>query len=432
MEWFRASARRYRWVVWSIMALAYMVVFFHRLAPGVVRDDLTAVFGISGAAFGNLASMYFYAYLIMQIPVGMLADTLGARKTSSVGILLSGAGSIMFGFAPSIGWAYAGRFIVGIGVSTVFVCILKILSEWYSEKEFATMSGVTTLVGNFGGLVAQTPLALMVGLFTWRMTFAAIGGLSFLLAAACFVLIRNRPTDMGFASISAVDPVSETSCGDLLPALKAALFSRAMWPATILVAFFSGGQIAFTGAWGVPWLTDVYGMTRREASGLVSIAIFGAMAGGVIIGKISDMLGARRLPLILMSVVNALAWGVIIFAGSGRPPLGLLKPVLFVMGVASMAIVLCIAVVKETNNPRYTGVALSVLNTGTFIGIAALPPAMGAIIDLLSPYSPVVQYRGALLLCFGGAVAGLILAFMVPETNCRNVVAGAKARTPLQ
>lgn len=431
MEWLRKDARRYRWVVWGIMALAYMVVFFHRLAPGVVRDDLTSAFGISGAAFGNFASMYFYAYLIMQIPVGMLSDSLGSRVTASAGILLSGLGSIIFGFAPSIGWAYAGRFIVGIGVSTVFVCILKSLSDWYSEKEFATMSGVTALVGNFGGLVAQTPLALMVGLFTWRLTFAAIGIMSFLLAAACFILIRNRPQDMGFAPIVRTGKPEGSSGAALLPALKAALCSRSMWPATTLVALFAGAQLAFTGAWGVPWLTDVYGMTRREASGIVSIVVLGAMLGGILIGKISDMAGKRRWPLILTSVVNTAAWGVIVFWGSGKPPLHILKPALFVMGVASMALVICLAVVKETNDPRFTGVALSVLNMGTFVGIAAFPPVMGGVLDFLSSSSPAVQYRGALMLCFAGAAAGLALAFMVPETSCRNMAAEEFPQPPV-
>lgn len=431
IRWFSANVSRYRWVVWSIMALAYMVVFFHRLAPGVVRDDLTTAFGIGSVAFGNLASMYFYAYMIMQIPVGMMADSLGARVTVSAGIMLSGAGSLMFGFAPSLFWAYAGRFIVGVGVSTVFVSTLKMLSEWYSENEFATMSGVTALVGNFGGLVAQTPLAMMVGLFTWRFTFAAIGVMSFFMATACFSLIRNRPEDMGFEPVNPAGAEKGSSAAKLRPALKAALSSRGMLPCTVLVAFFSAAQIAFTGAWGVPWLTDVYGMTRREASGIVSVVVWGAMAGAVLIGKISDMMGSRKRPLIVSSVINMLAWGMIVFWGSGKPPLSILKPVLFMMGFASMALVIGLAVAKETNSPRYTGVALSVMNTGTFLSMAIFPPAMGAIMDLLSPYSTAVQYRGALMFCFVAVFAGLSLSFMVPETNCRNVSAAADAVRPL-
>jgi sugar phosphate permease len=46
---------RYRWIVWGVMVLSYVVVFFHRLAAGVVRNDLVEAFGLSGAAFGTLA-----------------------------------------------------------------------------------------------------------------------------------------------------------------------------------------------------------------------------------------------------------------------------------------------------------------------------------------------------------------------------------------
>ncbi len=420
-RWLKADVRRYRLVVWSVMALVYMIVFFHRLAPGVVRDDLVAVFGMSGAAFGHLASMYFYAYTAMQIPVGMLADSLGARKTVTAGIFLSGAGSMAFGLAPSPALVYLGRFVVGVGASAVFVCILKMLSDWYSEREFATMSGVTAFVGNSGGLVAQAPLALMVALFSWRMTFVAIGGFSFLLGAVSLLLIRDRPSDMGFAPVNPTGAGPKIGGRELIHAVGEALRSRGIWPAMTIAGLFCGGQLAFMGAWGVPWLTSVYGLTRGEASGIVSLVVLGAMIGAVLVGKFTDMAGARRWPLALLAAVNVTAWGVILFWGSGRPPMAVLKPALFVMGVASMAFLICLAVAKEINNPRYTGVAVSVLNTGTFLGVALYPPAMGFMIDILQGYPPVIQYRGALALCLAGAAAGLCLVLKVPETYCRNI-----------
>ncbi len=109
----------YRWIVWGVMVFAFMVVFFHRFAAAVVKDDVTRDFSLSATAFGAMASMYFYAYMIMQIPVGFLADSLGARITVSLGMFLAGAGSVIFGFAQSSFWLFLGRFLVGIGVSTV-------------------------------------------------------------------------------------------------------------------------------------------------------------------------------------------------------------------------------------------------------------------------------------------------------------------------
>ncbi|MDW7672127.1 MAG: MFS transporter, partial [Bacillota bacterium] len=187
----------YRWVVWSVLILAYLVVFFHRLALGVVREDLTLAFGISATTFGNLGATYFYAYTLMQIPSGILADSLGARKTVTYGTLLAAGGSMLFGMSPTIGWAFAGRLLVGIGVSVVLIAILKILSQWFPEDQFATMSGLTAFMGNVGGMMAQTPLALMLVCFTWRATFAGIGIVSVIIALLCYVLVRNTPQEMG-------------------------------------------------------------------------------------------------------------------------------------------------------------------------------------------------------------------------------------------
>ena len=92
------------------------------------------------------------------------------------------------------------RLLVGIGVSVVFVCILKILDQWFRPQQFSTMSGVTSFIGNLGGLLAQTPLVFMVAVLTWRHTFAVIGAGSLLIAVLCYLIIRNTPREMSAAA----------------------------------------------------------------------------------------------------------------------------------------------------------------------------------------------------------------------------------------
>jgi sugar phosphate permease len=185
--------QNYRWLVWGIMSVAYIVVFFHRMAIGIVKEDLIHAFGISATTFANLGAIYFYAYMIMQIPTGILADTLGVRKTVTYGTLLAGIGSIIFGLAPEIRLAFLGRLLVGLGVSVIFICILKFLSQWFQTKEFATMTGLTSFMGNLGGIMAQTPLALMVAAFTWRKIFFSIGLITIIVAILCYLILRDQP-----------------------------------------------------------------------------------------------------------------------------------------------------------------------------------------------------------------------------------------------
>ena len=421
------KALSYRWIVWGIMVLAFMVVFFHRLAAGVVREDLVRAFDLSASSFGALASTYFYAYMIMQIPVGIMADSLGARKTVSAGIFAAGIGSIIFGLAPTASIIFIGRFLVGLGVSTVFVSILKIQSQWFREREFATMSGMTAFLGNMGGVLAQAPLAIMVTMFTWRMTFAGIGIFSLILAIACYMLIRNRPQDMGFPAINEAQILHEkvkTPQNDKvnLPlALKRVMKKWQIWPAFIFFGLVSGAYLAFAGAWGVSFLQTVYGFDKGTASGFVSFSIYGAMAGSIFNGWFSDKLEKRKLPLVGMTAIVTLLWGLLVFMNGGKPPIPLLKPLFFMIGFSSASFVLSWAIVKETNSPRFTGIAISVLNTGGFLGTAMVTTSMGIVIDLSARLPAIVQYHRAFMLCFAGSLIGLICTMLLPETGCRNI-----------
>ena len=111
------------WIIFSVLALPYLMVYFHRVAPAIVADLLMSDFALSGAVLGNLAAIYFYVYTLMQLPAGLLADSFGARRTVFLGMLVSGAGSIIFGWAPFLEIAYIGRIGVGFGVSVIFVSI---------------------------------------------------------------------------------------------------------------------------------------------------------------------------------------------------------------------------------------------------------------------------------------------------------------------
>ena len=409
----------YRWIVWSIMLLSYMVVFFHRLAAAVVRQNLVDDFGLSGSAFGSLASMYFYAYMVMQIPVGYLADSLGARATVTFGMALAGTGSLLFGLAPNPVLLFAGRFLVGIGVSTVFIATLKVLSMWFRERQFGMLSGVTNLVGSLGGVLAQAPLAWAVAAFTWRMTFVAIGAFSLFLGALCWLLIRNAPTDRNLPPINPAPPAKGKP--SLSEGFGAILSNWRIWPSALFYASIVGIYLAFSGAWGISYLEAVYGLDRSAAAGIASYVVFGAMAGGLMTGGISDRIGRRKPVILAMTALFCLCLVPMVFWNGGRPPLALLRPLFFVMGVTSTAFILTWAVAKEINPPRYTGMAVALVNTVAFFGAAMITTAMGFILDRMAGAALLLQYRAVFSFALACSLFGIACALFMPETGCRNV-----------
>ena len=62
------------------------------------------------------------------------------------------------GMAPNLVMATLGRILVGVGVSTVFVCNFKLLAEWFNPKQFVIMGGIFMAMGGVGALFSSAPL----------------------------------------------------------------------------------------------------------------------------------------------------------------------------------------------------------------------------------------------------------------------------------
>lgn len=144
------KSRYYRYVVFMVIALTYVMVYFHRTCPAVIAVDIQQYFQVSGTLLGLLSSAYFYPYAIMQLPVGLLVDSWGPRKTVSAFFILAALGSTMMGLTSILGMAILGRALVGIGVSAVFVSNFKLLAEWFDPRKFAIMGGVFMAMGGIG------------------------------------------------------------------------------------------------------------------------------------------------------------------------------------------------------------------------------------------------------------------------------------------
>src|SRR5438128_2207797 len=96
-EILQAPPRWLAWTVWSLAAAFYLTAFYLRAAPAVMTAELMRDFRIGAGQLGNLSAFYFYGYVAMQIPIGVLTDTLGARKLLVIGAITSAAGTFLFG-----------------------------------------------------------------------------------------------------------------------------------------------------------------------------------------------------------------------------------------------------------------------------------------------------------------------------------------------
>ncbi len=419
------SRNKYRWVMWAIMAFAFLVVFFHRYSLVVVVDTIGAELHLTGTQIGNLASMYFYIYALMQIPAGILADTIGPRKLTASGMFIAGAGALLFAAAGTLTGIYAGRFLVSIGVAGILICLMRVQAVWFKPEEFATLIGFASLIGNSGGILATTPFALLVIALGWRPSFAVIGVVSLLLAVALWWIVRDRPEELGYEPVNLKEPGEEK--GDFKRGFMHVVKQKNTWFCFLGLAGVLGIVMSFSSTWGVQYIMQVYGLPRDAAAHFILIFTLGVMAGSPVMGRVADKLG-RRKPLIQIgAAVFALLWGIKVIGFGSAPPLSILPVFYFFAGFFGIFLMLSHASVKESNPTKFTGTALSIINTAPFVGTVVANFLVGGILDFTwtgmmdngARFYELSSYHYAFLAYFIFTLISLTASFFVTDTRVK-------------
>jgi sugar phosphate permease len=419
--------RKLRWTAYTLLALCYMLAFFHRMAPAAISGELQRDFLTSGATLGTLAAMYFYVYTLMQIPVGVMADTLGVRRIVTIGAVTSGLGSVLFGMADSLMLASIGRVLVGFGVSVFFISLMKVNAVWFHDRHFGAVGGLSILLGNIGAVLAAAPLVWLVGLTSWRNVFVAIGILSLFLAVLVWWLVVDHPRAAGLPTLRELEgkPAHAPHKGHWLEGLSKVASNRHTWPGLLPNFGIAGSLFAFAGLWAIPFLQDVYGMSRTIASQHTTWLLAGFAVGALTIGLLSDRSGKRKPLMVVGALLYCASWVPLML---GLPMGPWLSQALFLMmGVTAASFTLSWAVTKEVNPPALSGMATSVVNTGSFLGAGILQPLVGwimdrhwdgAMLDGARAYSQ-QNFQTGLSVMFAFALIGLVGVLLMRETHCQ-------------
>jgi sugar phosphate permease len=416
----------YRWFIFWIMALAYVVVYFHRLSPAVVALDLQKAFETTGGFMGLLASAYFYPYALMQFPAGLLSDSLGPRKTVTIFLLLAAIGSFAFGMSGSVEGAVLARILVGLGVSMVFIPTMKLLSQWFRVSEFAYMAAIVNTMGGVGALTAAAPLAYMTSEVGWRMSFELIGLVTLVMALLVWLTVRNRPSDLGWPSIAEIDHrgsgvVTPPQTIGLLQGAKRVLTEKYFWPIALWFFLVCGIFFGFGGLWAGPYLMHTYGMNRAEAGSILNMIAVGLIVGSPFHSFVSSrILCSRKKTLTLSTACLAMLLAFLSAYPSGLP-VACLYIFMFLLSVtASAIVVIAFTTTKELFPVEIAGTSVGAVNLFPFLGGAIFQPVMGSILDSFTKtntgaYS-IEAYSSMILFMLAASIVAFLATFFMKDT----------------
>lgn len=399
------------WLIWSLAALSFGYAFFQRVAPSVMVSDLMGEFAIGGALLGVLSALYFYPYVLLQVPLGALLDRIGARKILTGALLLAAVGSALFASAQSVEMAYLGRLLVGAGSSVGFLGSLALAAKWFPQRKFSMLAGLSMFVAMTSGMVAQAPLALFVDRFGWRASMWTLGVVAIVLAAMIYAFVRDTPHVQHPTNIKAKTPWSEV-WANLWQAMK----HREVWKIATVAACMSGPMLALGALWGTPYLATTYGLERSEAAFYVSFTLFGWAIGAPTAGWLSNLINRQKSLIVIAAGVLSLALAILTFLPS--LPLILTTALLFLTGLSGGAMAVTFSLVRLNFSASLAGSASGIVNSMTVASGAVLQPLVGLVLDRLwngtleagsRVYEP-SDFRTAFILIFACALIGFMVS----------------------
>jgi sugar phosphate permease len=417
------KARRYRWLIFGILAFGYVLVYFHRLCPAVLALDIMRDLKASGTLTGFMAAAYFYPYAAMQLPAGLLSDSWGPRNTITLFFCVAFIGSLILGMSDSIFWAIMGRALVGFGVAMLFVPTMKILAEWFHIREFAFMTGILMAMGGMGSLSAATPLVWLSSWIGWRFSFVIVGIFTLILAILVRIFVRDRPADMGWPSPTGSPPSTAAPPAGLLAGIRTVLICPWFWPLAIWFFFDCGIFFSFGGLWGGPYLMQIYGLSKAESGNILSMLAVGLIVGSPSLSFLSTTVFQARKPVIVLSgVIVLFLTGVLAFYTDQVPLTGLYLLCLGLGIFSSAVVVIGFTAAKEMFPVQIAGTAIGLINLFPFLGGAILQPLLGYFLERqggMGNAFTLAGYQQAFLILFFAGVATFGASLFIKETMVR-------------
>ena len=366
------------WVVFFSGISCYCFAYLLRVYPSVMECELSSYFGITAGGFGLLTSFYYFAYAPMQLPVGVIVDRVGARRSLIIASMISTLGTFVFAYFKLFDIALIGRFMVGFGAAFAYVTALKLASIWLPRKYFAIATGAVTGFGMVAAIFTDIFLTHSMNTYGFRFAMYFPLFIGIILILSIFFIIRDNPKEekTADAKITALD---YRQLGDYLLGM---MRNSQMWLIGLVGALLYLPSSVFLDLWAIPYLKYVHHLTREQAAWGVSVMLMGWILSSFISGALSDIFRTRRVPLLIGCSLATIVSSFILF-WHGLLSVYLLYPLLFIFGLCCGPHPLCFTLSKENNPHKISGTAIAFINFVIMMGGFIFQPIVGDILDWL-------------------------------------------------
>ncbi|MFI4999789.1 MAG: MFS transporter [Reyranellales bacterium] len=287
------------------------------MAIPAMRTEL----GISASAIGFATGMFFWGYIVLQIPAGRIASVWSAKWVILTLLLFWSVVSFSTAFVRTENQLIANRFILGVFEGGVLTCTIVLIRKWFTRAERARANTVFLISIPIAQVIANPISGLVLARFGWQMMFVVEAAPGLVWALVWIWAITEEPRDAKW-----LDPAEKAR---LVAALAAEATETApvqghwikvLWhPAVLLLALYNFA--ALMAEWGVTfWIPTVL---KETGLSIVTVGFLAAVPPAVgavmmiLVAYSSDRMQERKWHMIAMTALSGVFLLLAQFAGAG-------------------------------------------------------------------------------------------------------------------
>ncbi|SPS01484.1 MFS transporter [Cupriavidus taiwanensis] len=406
------------------LALIYVVAYIDRSVVGFAKLHMNAAIGISDAAYGLGAGLFFIGYFLCEVPSNLALERFGARRWFARILFTWGVITMAMAFTQGAHSFYVLRFLLGAAEAGLYPGILYFLTKWFPMRHRARIIGLLVLAqpialiitGPIAGLVLSTQGLL--GMSNWQTLFVLSGLPAVLLCLPTLRILPESPASAAWLAPAerawierelAADQAAYAlkPHGNPLQALKdkrVLLLSLLFLPFPLSIYGLS--------LW-LPTIIKQFGVTDAMTGLLSAVPYLFAVVGLYLVPRHSDRKGERYGHIVVVSGMAAITMALSAWVQS--PVLQFLFICLTAFSIYSIqAVVWALPGEFLTGASAAVGIATinSLANLGGYFG----PYGIGVIKDATGSLAAGLYFLAAMLL-FAVVMAFVVRAALRPAAG---------------
>ncbi|MFE6982428.1 MFS transporter [Streptomyces griseus] len=302
-----------------VLGLAYFMSYVDRTNVSLAKTQLEADIGISAAAYGLGAGVFFISYALLEVPSNLVLYRVGARAWIARIAVTWGLVSAAMMFVQGELSFYLLRFLLGAAEAGLYPALMYTVTLWFSQRHRVRVVGLiytapalATILGApaGGALMSMDGVA---GLHGWQWMFLVEGLVTVAVGAVVWFALPSRPQDARWLSADEAALLSERAAGAPSPhRLRGNLQLAFGRPVVLMLAavYFVNQLVASAVGFNLPAIVEGLGVEGTTNIGLVTGSIGLAVLAGVLFfpwlhGRIGDDTGL----IVLCAVAGTAAMG---------------------------------------------------------------------------------------------------------------------------